>query len=51
MLIKCLCGHEIDIPSCNARHTEKTLCCECLELYEKLMKKQKEQFVMRQRGK
>lgn len=44
MLVKHLCGHEVDAPANNAWLIRKTLCYKCEQIRNKLFKEEKERF-------
>ena len=44
MKVKHSCGHEVDVPPCNAWHIRKTFCFECQELARLLQEEQSQVF-------
>jgi hypothetical protein len=51
MKVKHYCGHEVDVPSCNAWWVRSTLCEECRKLQGKLADEQQRIFRQQVGGK
>ncbi len=44
MIVKHNCGHEVDVPPCNAWLVKKTFCYACEQIRNKLFKEERERF-------